>query len=114
MYVCKIKFKTSLGTSIGACPVHINGRQTGVECANCDMILNSSRKPDSIAWNMARHSYKPLQCLKCNQHYQYQEKLKIHMKEMHPGNDVTCFYCITGQQNPRLACGETYTLHPYR
>ena len=54
------------------------------------MILNSSRMPDSIAWNMARNNYKPLHCPKCNQHYKYQEKLEIHMKEKHPDNDVSC------------------------
>ena len=87
-------------------------RQTGVECTNCDMILNSSRMPDSIAWNMARNSYKPLQCPKCNQLYKYQEKLEIHMKEKHQ----TCIYCVIGQQHPRLARGETYTCKykPYR
>ena len=105
MYFYKIKFKSSLGTTIGACPDHINGRQTGVECANCDMILNSSRMPYSIAWNKARYGYKPLQCPKCNQNYKYQDKLEIHIKEKHPG-----------KQHPRRACGETYTCenNPYR
>lgn len=31
------------GTTIGACPDHINGRPTGVECVKCDLILSSSR-----------------------------------------------------------------------
>jgi AT-binding transcription factor 1 len=112
----KIKFKSSLGTTIGACPDHINGRQTGVECNNCDMILNSPRMPGGIAWNAARNSCKTLKCPKCNWHYKYQETLEIHMKEKHPDNDATCIYCITGQQHPRLARGETYTCgyKPYR
>lgn len=112
----KIKFKSSLGTTIGACPDHINGRQTGVECTNCDMILNSPRMPGGIAWNAARNSCKTLKCPKCNWHYKYQETLEIHMKEKHPDNDATCIYCITGQQHPRLARGETYTCgyKPYR
>ena len=105
-----------LGTTIGACPEHINGRQTGQECANCDMILNSSRMPGGLAWNAARNSCKTLKCPKCNWHYKYQETLEIHMKEKHPENDATCIYCITGQQHPRLARGETYTCgyKPYR
>ena len=102
------------GTTIGACPEHINGRQTGVECINCDMILN--RMPGGVAWNAARNSCKTLKCPKCNWHYKYQETLEIHMKEKHPENDATCIYCITGQQHPRLARGETYTCgyKPYR
>lgn len=108
--------KSSSGTTIGACPDHINGRQTGVKYVNCDMVLNSSRMPDSIAWNMARNGYKPLQCPKCNQYYTYQETMEIHMKEKHPDNDVTCIYCITGQQHPRLARDIPYTCEhkPYR
>ncbi len=104
------------GTTIGACPEHINGRQTGVDCVNCDMILNSSRMPGGVAWNAARNSCKTLKCPKCNWHYKYQETLEIHMKEKHPENDATCIYCITGQQHPRLARGETYTCgyKPYR
>ena len=104
------------GTTIGACPEHINGRPTGVECANCDMILNTSRMPGGVAWNAARNSCKTLKCPKCNWHYKYQETLEIHMKEKHPENDSTCIYCITGQQHPRLARGETYTCgyKPYR
>ena len=88
-------------------------RQTGVECANCDMIINSIRIPDSIAWNMARNNYK---CPKCNRNYKLKDNLEIHMKEKHPSNDVTCMYCIKGQQHPRLARGETYTSEykPYR
>ena len=102
------------GTTIGACPEHINGRPTGVECANCDMLLN--RMPGGVAWNAARNSCKTLKCPKCNWHYKYQETLEIHMKEKHPENDATCIYCITGQQHPRLARGETYTCgyKPYR
>ena len=38
------------------------------------------------------------------------------MKEKHPESETTCIYCITGQQHPRLARGETYTCgyKPYR
>ena len=104
------------GTTIGACPDHVNGRQAGVECQNCDLILNSSRMPGGLAWNQARNSCKTLKCPKCNWHYKYQETLEIHMKEKHPESETTCIYCITGQQHPRLARGETYTCgyKPYR
>ncbi len=104
------------GTTIGACPEHINGRQTGVECSNCDLLLKNSMMPGGIAWNAARNSCKTLKCPKCNWHYKYQETLEIHMKEKHPENEATCIYCITGQQHPRLARGETYTCgyKPYR
>ena len=72
--------------------------------------------PGGVAWNAARNSCKTLKCPKCNWHYKYQETLEIHMKEKHPENDATCIYCITGQQHPRLARGETYTCgyKPYR
>ena len=105
-----------LGTTIGACPDHINGRPTGVECTKCDMILNSSRMTGGSSWNMSRNSCKTLKCPKCNWHYKYQETLEIHMKEKHPESETTCIYCITGQQHPRLARGETYTCgyKPYR
>ncbi len=104
------------GTTIGACPDHVNGRKAGVECANCDLILNSSRMPGGLGWNAARNSCKTLKCPKCNWHYKYQETLEIHMKEKHPESETTCIYCITGQQHPRLARGETYTCgyKPYR
>ena len=38
------------------------------------------------------------------------------MKEKHPESETTCIYCITGQQHPRLARGETYTCgyKPYK
>ncbi len=102
------------GTTIGACPDHVNGRQAGVDCAKCDLILN--RLPGAMGWNTARNSCKTLKCPKCNWHYKYQETLEIHMKEKHPENETTCIYCITGQQHPRLARGETYTCgyKPYR
>ena len=104
------------GTTIGACPEHMNGRPTGVECAKCDLILNSSRLAGGSSWNMSRNSCKTLKCPKCNWHYKYQETLEIHMKEKHPESETTCIYCITGQQHPRLARGETYTCgyKPYR
>ena len=104
------------GTTIGACPEHMNGRPTGVECSKCDLILNSSRLAGGSSWNMSRNSCKTLKCPKCNWHYKYQETLEIHMKEKHPESETTCIYCITGQQHPRLARGETYTCgyKPYR
>ncbi|QQP37152.1 Uncharacterized protein FKW44_017339 [Caligus rogercresseyi] len=104
------------GTTIGACPDHVNGRPTGVECPKCDIILKASQLPGGLAWNAARNSCKTLKCPKCNWHYKYQETLDIHMKEKHPENETTCIYCITGQQHPRLARGETYTCgyKPYR
>jgi AT-binding transcription factor 1 len=103
------------GTTIGACPDHVNGRPTGVECSKCDLILNQSRL-SSMGWNVSRNSCKTLKCPKCNWHYKYQETLEIHMKEKHPDSETTCIYCITGQQHPRLARGETYTCgyKPYR
>ena len=103
------------GTTIGACPDHVNGRPTGVECGKCDLILNQSRL-SSMGWNVSRNSCKTLKCPKCNWHYKYQETLEIHMKEKHPESETTCIYCITGQQHPRLARGETYTCgyKPYR
>ena len=104
------------GTTIGACPDHVNGRPTGVECTKCDLILNSSRMSGGSSWNVSRNSCKTLKCPKCNWHYKYQETLEIHMKEKHPESETTCIYCITGQQHPRLARGETYTCgyKPYR
>ena len=104
------------GTTIGACPEHINGRPTGVECVKCDLIISSSRMAGGSNWNLSRNSCKTLKCPKCNWHYKYQETLEIHMKEKHPESETTCIYCITGQQHPRLARGETYTCgyKPYR
>merc|ERR1712020_350422 len=104
------------GTTIGACPEHINGRPTGVECVKCDLIISSSRMAGGSNWNMSRNSCKTLKCPKCNWHYKYQETLEVHMKEKHPESTSHCIYCITGQQHPRLARGETYTCgyKPYR
>merc|ERR1712020_524875 len=104
------------GTTIGACPEHINGRPTGVECVKCDLIISSSRMAGGSNWNMSRNSCKTLKCPKCNWHYKYQETLEIHMKEKHPDSETNCIYCITGQQHPRLARGETYTCgyKPYK
>ena len=104
------------GTTIGACPEHVNGRPTGVECVKCDLIISSSRMAHGNTWNLSRNSCKTLKCPKCNWHYKYQETLEIHMKEKHPESETTCIYCITGQQHPRLARGETYTCgyKPYR
>ena len=103
------------GTTIGACSDHAQGRPAGVECAKCDLILNSNRM-GAVGWNASNNACKTLKCPKCNWHYKYQETLEIHMKEKHPENETTCIYCITGQQHPRLARGETYTCgyKPYR
>ena len=100
------------GNTIGPCPDHVNGRQPGVECAKCDFILNSARLGEDFLNNPA----KALKCPKCNWHYKYQETLEVHMKEKHPESTSHCIYCITGQQHPRLARGETYTCgyKPYR
>ena len=105
----------SKGTTIGACPDHINGRPTGLDCAKCDLIINTNRL-GALGWNASNNACKTLKCPKCNWHYKYQETLEIHMKEKHPDSDSNCIYCITGQQHPRLARGETYTCgyKPYR
>ena len=105
----------SKGTTIGACPDHINGRPTSLDCAKCDLIINTNRL-GSLGWNASNNACKTLKCPKCNWHYKYQETLEIHMKEKHPDSDSNCIYCITGQQHPRLARGETYTCgyKPYR
>jgi len=113
------------GTTIGACPEHLQtGRPTGLECAKCDLILAAANRlggPGAAAgaaagWNASNNACKTLKCPKCNWHYKYQETLEIHMKEKHPESETTCIYCITGQQHPRLARGETYTCgyKPYR
>ena len=108
-------FAGSKGTTIGACPDHINGRPTGLDCAKCDLIINTNRL-GAMGWNASNNACKTLKCPKCNWHYKYQETLEIHMKEKHPDSDSNCIYCITGQQHPRLARGETYTCgyKPYR
>ena len=92
------------GTTIGGCPDHMQGRPNGVECAKCDMIINTNRL-GQMGWNASNNACKTLKCPKCNWHYKYQETLEIHMKEKHPENETTCIYCITGQQHPRLARG---------
>ena len=105
----------SKGTTIGACPDHVQGRPTGLDCAKCDLIINTNRL-GTLGWNASNNACKTLKCPKCNWHYKYQETLEIHMKEKHPDSDSNCIYCITGQQHPRLARGETYTCgyKPYR
>ena len=76
-----------------------------MECAKCDFILNSARLGEDFLNNPA----KALKCPKCNWHYRYQETLEVHMKDKHPESTSQCIYCITNQQHPRLARGETYT-----
>ena len=73
-----------------------------------------SNRLGGLGWNW--NSCKTLKCPKCNWHYKTQETLEIHMKEKHPDSDSNCIYCITNQQHPRLARGETYTCgyKPYR
>lgn len=110
------------GTTIGVCPDHLSGRPSGVDCAKCELILNSSRLGGGVggggplAGMHSRNSCKTLKCPKCNWHYKYQETLEIHMKEKHPETETSCIYCIAGQPHPRLARGETYTCgyKPYR
>ena len=103
------------GTTIGPCPDHVTGRQPGVECEKCDFILNASKLGEE-SWAVARNANKALKCPKCNWHYKYQETLEVHMKDKHPESNAQCIYCITNQQHPRLARGETYTCgyKPYR
>jgi len=87
------------------------GKGTSVD----DLHMNTNRL-GNLGWNASNNSCKTLKCPKCNWHYKYQETLEIHMKEKHPDSDSNCIYCITGQQHPRLARGETYTCgyKPYR
>nr|UEK51442.1 ZFHX3-like protein [Parasacculina yatsui] len=108
---------TVTGTTIGACPQHMNGRPADEECMECDQIMSFTRSlGGQMAMMHSRNSCKTLKCPKCNWHYKYQETLEIHMKEKHPETETTCVYCITGQPHPRLARGETYTCgyKPYR
>ncbi|XP_036223055.2 zinc finger protein 2 isoform X2 [Bactrocera oleae] len=101
--------------TIGACSDHINGRSLGVECARCEMILNSTRLNTGVQMS-TRNSCKTLKCPQCNWHYKYQETLEIHMREKHPDGESACGYCLSGQQHPRLARGESYSCgyKPYR
>ena len=101
------------GTTIGPCPDHVNGRQPGIECEKCDFILKSSRGMNEWA---NRGIFKNIKCPKCNWTYKYQETLEVHMKDKHSDGDNSCIYCMTNQQHPRLARGETYTCgyKPYR
>ncbi|XP_050339761.1 zinc finger protein 2 isoform X3 [Bactrocera neohumeralis] len=101
--------------TIGACSDHINGRPLGVECARCEMILNSTRLNTGVQMS-TRNSCKTLKCPQCNWHYKYQETLEIHMREKHPDGESACGYCLSGQQHPRLARGESYSCgyKPYR
>ena len=103
------------GTTIGPCPDHVTGRQPGVDCDKCDFILNSCRLGEAN-WAAQRAGPKVIKCPKCSWTYRYQETLEVHMKEKHPDSENSCVYCITGQQHPRLARGETYTCgyKPYR
>jgi AT-binding transcription factor 1 len=103
------------GTTIGPCPDHVTGRQPGVDCDKCDFILNSCRLGEAN-WAAQRAVPKAVKCPKCSWTYRYQETLEVHMKEKHPESENSCVYCITGQQHPRLARGETYTCgyKPYR
>ncbi|XP_036335245.1 zinc finger protein 2 isoform X4 [Rhagoletis pomonella] len=101
--------------TIGACSDHINGRPLGVECTRCEMILSSTRLNTGVQMS-TRNSCKTLKCPQCNWHYKYQETLEIHMREKHPDGESACGYCLSGQQHPRLARGESYSCgyKPYR
>ncbi|XP_044316563.1 zinc finger protein 2 isoform X2 [Drosophila rhopaloa] len=101
--------------TIGACSEHINGRPQGVDCARCEMLLNSARLNSGVQMS-TRNSCKTLKCPQCNWHYKYQETLEIHMREKHPDGESACGYCLAGQQHPRLARGESYSCgyKPYR
>ncbi|KAH8269798.1 hypothetical protein KR018_008128, partial [Drosophila ironensis] len=101
--------------TIGACSEHINGRPQGVDCARCEMLLNSARLNSNVQIS-TRNSCKTLKCPQCNWHYKYQETLEIHMREKHPDGESACGYCLAGQQHPRLARGESYSCgyKPYR
>ncbi|KAH8256475.1 hypothetical protein KR032_009428, partial [Drosophila birchii] len=101
--------------TIGACSDHINGRPQGVDCARCEMLLNSARLNSGVQMS-TRNSCKTLKCPQCNWHYKYQETLEIHMREKHPDGESACGYCLAGQQHPRLARGESYSCgyKPYR
>ncbi|XP_016967312.1 zinc finger protein 2 isoform X2 [Drosophila biarmipes] len=101
--------------TIGACSEHINGRPQGVDCARCELLLNSARLNSGVQMS-TRNSCKTLKCPQCNWHYKYQETLEIHMREKHPDGESACGYCLAGQQHPRLARGESYSCgyKPYR
>ncbi|KAG5666578.1 hypothetical protein PVAND_014596 [Polypedilum vanderplanki] len=101
--------------TIGACPDHMNGRPIGVECARCEILLNSARL-NSGQQISTRNSCKTLKCPQCNWHYKYQETLEIHMREKHPDGESACHFCLAGAAHPRLARGESYTCgyKPYR
>ncbi|XP_034670375.1 zinc finger protein 2 isoform X2 [Drosophila subobscura] len=101
--------------TIGACSEHINGRPQGIDCARCEMLLNSARLNSGVQMS-TRNSCKTLKCPQCNWHYKYQETLEIHMREKHPDGESACGYCLAGQQHPRLARGESYSCgyKPYR
>uniref|UniRef100_A0A0R3NWL5 Uncharacterized protein, isoform G n=2 Tax=Drosophila pseudoobscura pseudoobscura TaxID=46245 RepID=A0A0R3NWL5_DROPS len=106
---------TASSFTIGACSEHINGRPQGIDCARCEMLLNSARLNSGVQMS-TRNSCKTLKCPQCNWHYKYQETLEIHMREKHPDGESACGYCLAGQQHPRLARGESYSCgyKPYR
>ena len=111
------KLPLQQGLVITGCEDHPNGKQQGVDCNKCDLMMESSRSlGNQLGLIHSRNSCKTLKCPKCNWHYKYQETLEIHMKEKHPDNDTQCIYCITNQPHPRLSRGEVYTCgyKPYR
>ena len=108
-------------TSLSPSPSSFNTQSAGSHPSKAliapdDLIMNTNNRMGGLSWNASNNSCKTLKCPKCNWHYKYQETLEIHMKEKHPDSDSNCIYCITGQQHPRLARGETYTCgyKPYR
>ncbi|KAF7699351.1 zinc finger homeobox protein 3 [Silurus meridionalis] len=76
-----------------------------------DIVQGSSYNFGSqVNMTHSRNSCKTLKCPKCNWHYKYQQTLEAHMKEKHhESDDGQCPYCVSGQNHPRLARGETYT-----
>ncbi len=110
--------KTMLTTS-NVCNLHPNGKENGIECKNCDLLLNLNKSlssNNSITMSHSRNACKKLKCPKCNWHYKYRETLDIHMKEKHTDNVSQCLYCLKQTPHPRLGRGEQYKCgyKPYR
>ena len=108
------------------CNLHPNGKENGIECKNCDLLLNLNKNSgshnnnnnniNSSTMSHSRNACKKLKCPKCNWHYKYRETLDIHMKEKHTDNVSQCLYCLKQTQHPRLGRGEQYKCgyKPYR
>ena len=121
-------FPNSRQTSFGSttCNVHPNGRENGIECKNCDLVLLSHKNSCNdggggavsgiASMTHSRNACKKLKCPKCNWHYKYRETLDIHMKEKHTDNVSQCQFCLKQTPHPRLGRGEQYKCgyKPYR